>query len=130
MQVRGPKNKVFHQFDGANLQSYAMKISYHFPWHPETVKMLYEIRPHPHIVQVLHTTELERYFGRTDRNYVILMELCSVDLRAYLKETGSEMRCLTRNTIYCILSQIVDGLSYCHSKKVTHGNLKSSNGKL
>ena len=111
-----------------------MKVTAEISWHPQTVKMLCENgifeRAHPHIVHVLLAANMVHDISEGEGKFVIQMELCEGNLTSYLNSLRSKGKRLREKDILHILNQILDGLFYCHSKGVTHGNLRPSNGTL
>jgi len=111
-----------------------MKVTSEISWHPQTVKMLCENgifkRAHPHIVHVLLAAHVVHDTSEGGGKFVIQMELCEGTLMGYFEYLRSKGRKLREKDILHILNQILDGLFYCHSKGITHGNLRPSNGTL
>jgi serine/threonine protein kinase len=111
-----------------------MIVTKEISWHPQTVKMLCENgtfeRAHPHIVHILLAANVVHDISEGGGKFVIQMELCEGTLRGYLKYLHSNGRKLREKDILHILNQILDGLFYCHSKGITHGNLKPSNSTI
>ncbi|CAK9232726.1 unnamed protein product [Sphagnum troendelagicum] len=80
---------------------------------------------HPHVVR-LFGTSLDTYRPRCS----LVMELMSEDLGAYIVKrtiSHSDQPPFNLHVAIDIMLQIADGMKYLHQRRITHGNLKSSN---
>jgi serine/threonine protein kinase len=74
---------------------------------------------HPNIVELKDVV-------CSDNKLYLLFEFLDVDLRKYLESVPDDTT-LDTDLIKSILYQILDGVAYCHSKKVIHRDLKPQN---
>ena len=83
-----------------------------------------------HIVQVLATIVIENTPSRRSK-LAILMELCDGTLGDHLGQKRRNVNDghIPETDIFEIITQILEGLEFCHSNQIIHRDLKPSNGR-
>lgn len=74
---------------------------------------------HPNIVELIDVV-------CTDSQLFLIFEFLEIDLRKYLTSLNTDDY-LESDVIKSFLYQILDGIAYCHSKKMIHRDLKPQN---
>lgn len=82
------------------------------------ISILRELK-HPNIVELKDVV-------CTDNKLFLLFEYLEIDLRKYLTSLNQE-EYLDSDLIKSFLYQILEGVAYCHSKKILHRDLKPQN---